>query len=192
MKNFKWVVLGIFALAAAVSQLLWLNFAPLITLIEKKYAVTEDTAGLLLLVFPLVYVLLSLPAGVLIDKKGYRFSLNFGNFLMALFACLRIYDKSFAVLLIAQTGIAVAQPFIVNAISKLVLDWFEKDQGAIATGLGTMGMFIGMSLGLGVTPPMVEHLGFSQSMVIFAIVSVICFILSLLFVCVAYIFERVQ
>jgi MFS family permease len=62
------------------------------------------------------------------------------------------------------------------------LDWFEKDQGAIATGLGTMGMFIGMSLGLGVTPPMVEHLGFSQSMVIFAIVSVICFILSLLFV----------
>src|SRR5450755_1862310 len=135
MKSSKWIVLGVFALAAGLSQLLWLNFAPLITLIEKKYSVTEDTAGLLLLVFPLVYVILSLPTGVLIDKKGYRFSLNLGTFLMAVFAALRIYDQSFAVLLIAQIGIAVAQPFVVNAISKLVLDWFDKEQGAIATGL---------------------------------------------------------
>ncbi|MFO1525212.1 MAG: hypothetical protein U1F16_04470 [Turneriella sp.] len=47
-----------------------------------------------------------------------------------------------------QTGIAIGQPFIMNAISKLVADWFEPEHNALATGLGALGMFIGMALGL--------------------------------------------
>lgn len=176
----KWFALGAFSLSAGLSQFLWLNFAPLITFIQKKYGVSEDYAGLLLLVFPLTYVLLSLYSGKLIDRKGYRFSICIGSLVMAAFACLRIYDESFWILLLAQVGISLAQPFIVNAITKLVLDWFEEEHHAIATGLGTMGMFVGMALGLLVTPILVESLGFSLSMVVFALVSILstllCFV----------------
>ena len=168
----KWLALISFSLSAGLSQFLWLNFAPLITFIQSKYGVSEDYAGLLLLVFPLTYVLLSIPAGKLIDRKGYRFSICLGSILMAAFACLRVYEGSFWVLLIAQIGISIAQPFIVNAITKLVLDWFEKEHHAIATGLGTMGMFIGMALGLLVTPILVKSSGYSFAMTLFALVSV--------------------
>ncbi|MFI5391119.1 MAG: MFS transporter, partial [Bacteriovoracales bacterium] len=102
----KWFALGSFSLSAGLSQFLWLNFAPLITFIEKKYGVSEEYAGLLLLVFPLTYVLLSLYSGKLIDKKGYRFSICLGSTVMATFACLRIFDQSFWILLAAQTGIS--------------------------------------------------------------------------------------
>lgn len=169
----RWVVLGMFMLVAGLSQALWLNYAPLLTMVQAKYAVSEGLASALLLVFPLVYVLLSVSAGQLTDKKGYRFAIGLGAVLMAAFSCLRIYDGgSFWVLLIAQTGIAVGQPFAVNGISKLVADWFTPEQSAIATGLGTMGMFSGMAIGMAATPPAVEALGYQGAMVAFAVVSV--------------------
>ncbi|HEY9839044.1 MAG: MFS transporter [Candidatus Sericytochromatia bacterium] len=170
---YRWVVLAVFTVVAGLSQLLWLNFAPLLSMVQKQYGVSEFMASLLLLVFPLIYVFLSVPAGILIDKKGYRYSIGLGAVLMALFATLRIFDASFWALLIGQIGIAIAQPFVINGISKLVLDWFSEEQSAIATGLGTMGMFIGMAVGMALTPVLVEATGFRLTMVFFAVVSIL-------------------
>lgn len=166
--NHRWLVLVLFMLVAGSSQALWLNFAPLLTLVQTKYGVSEGLASVLLLVFPLVYVLLSVPAGLLTDRKGYTFSVGLGAVLMAGFSLLRISEANFWVLLIAQTGIAIGQPFAVNGISKLVGDWFTPEQSALATGLGTMGLFVGMALGMAATPPLVEGLGYQGAMVVFA------------------------
>ena len=173
----KWLVLMAFMFAAGLNQALWLNFAPLLTRVQATYSVSEGLASTLVLVFPLVYVLLSAPAGVWTDRRGYRFTLVFGAVLQAVFACVRIYDASFWVLLLAQTGIAVAQPFIVNSISKLVADWFPPDASALATGLGTMGMFLGMAAGMAATPPLVEAVGVRGTMAVFAGVAVLCALL---------------
>lgn len=174
MKSNKWLVLVAFMFAAGLNQALWLNFAPLLTLVQTRYSVSETVASLLVLVFPLVYVLLSVPAGVWTDKRGYRFTLVFGAVVQAAFACLRIYDSNFWVLVVAQTGIAVAQPFIVNSISKLVADWFPPETSALATGLGTMGMFLGMAAGMAATPPLVEAYDIRGTMIVFAVVSILC------------------
>src|ERR1035437_8712120 len=115
---YRWVVLGIYAWIAGLSQLLWLNFAPILSLIQKQYAVSETTASLLLLVFPLTYVLLSVHAGALADSKGYKYSIGLGAILMAVFSCLRIDTANFWVLLIAQTGISLGQPYVMNGITK--------------------------------------------------------------------------
>ena len=171
----KWIVLACFALAAGMSQLLWLNFAPILSQIEALYHIPESQASLLILVFPLIYVLLSVHAGSLTDHKGYRYTLMLGTFLMAIFSCLRIYTASFAVMLVAQIGIAIAQPYVVNSISKLVMDWFEKEHEAMATGLGTMGMFIGMALGMAITPPLFESYGLTVTMLIFSALSWLIF-----------------
>ncbi len=181
VKNYKWVNLLLFSISAALSQALWLNFGPLISEIEAKYGVTENTAGLLLMVFPLIYVLISIPAGNFIDIKGFKSGLVLGTFIMTIGAILRIFDFSFPCLLAGQVIIALSQPFIINSISKLVLDWFEKDQEAIATGLGTMGMFIGMSVGLMITPLMVQKAGFRDTMIFFALLSTVSFVSSYYF-----------
>lgn len=164
----RWRVLALFALVAALSQTLWLNYAPLLTMVQQKWGVGEGQASLLLLVFPLIYVLLSVPAGRLTDQKGYRFTVGVGAVAMAAFSALRVFDGSFYVALAAQVGIAVGQPFAVNGISKLVADWFDPDQSAAATGLGTMGMFAGMAAGMAATAPLVEALGYRGAMAAFA------------------------
>ncbi len=161
----RWRVLVAFVFAALVTQLLWLNFAPLLVDVQKTYAVTDDVASLLVLPFPLLYVFLSLPAGRLIDKRGYRAVVGGGMIVTALGAVVRIDSDRFASLLAGQVIIAVAQPFVVNGINKLVADWFSDDEAALATGLGTVGMFIGMALGLATTPPLVVAFDMRTAMI---------------------------
>lgn len=172
--SYRWVVLTVFTVIAGVSQMLWLNFAPLITKITKVYNVSEDQAVFLLIaVFPLLYVVLSLPAGSMIDRKGYKFTVSLAAIVMAVFACVRIFTEKFAFLFIGQLGIAAAQPFVINGVSKLVADWFDEDQTAIATGLATLGMFLGMAIAMALTPVLENAWGLRNTMVFFAGISIV-------------------
>lgn len=168
-------------LVAGLSQAVWLNFAPLLSFVQVRYGVGEDTAGLLILVFPALYVLLSVPSGLIIDRHGYRATLRLAAAGMAICSLMRVFDGGFAWLLAAQIGLAVFQPFAVNPISKLVLDWFAPEQRALATGLGTMGMFMGMAVGIAATPVMVEAWGYQGTMAswagIAAALCALCFVL---------------
>jgi predicted MFS family arabinose efflux permease len=164
----RWAVLAAYTLVAGVSQMLWLNFAPLLGLVQNRYGVSEEVAGLLVGVFPLLYVVLSIPAGALTDRRGYRVTVGTGAIVMAIAACVRILDHDFWFLLAGQIGVAIAQPFVGNGISKLVADWFPDQQGALATGLGTVGMFAGMAVGLAATPALVAASDLGTAMVVFA------------------------
>jgi len=161
-------VLAAYTMVVGINQMLWLNFAPLLSLIQRRHGVSELLASALLLVFPLLYVVFSIPAGRLIDRRGYRLAVGGGALVMAAFSWVRVDEGHFAALLIGQIGIAVAQPYLLNGISKLVADWFSEEQGALATGLGTMGMFLGMAAGMAATPALVEALGMRATMAGFA------------------------
>jgi predicted MFS family arabinose efflux permease len=167
----RWAVLAAYTLVAGVSQMLWLNFAPLLGLLQNRYGVSAETAGLLIGVFPLLYVVLSIPAGALTDARGYRATVGAGALVMAAAACVRILDHDFRFLLAGQIGVAIAQPFVGNGISKLVADWFSDEQGALATGLGTVGMFVGMAVGLAATPALVAAADLRTAMVVFAAIT---------------------
>ncbi len=171
-KPYRWAVLMAYFGVAAMSQMLWLNLAPLVSFIQLKYDVSELMVSSLLLSFPLFYVALSMHSGTMIDRKGYRYVIILGSIISAAFACVRIFDGNFYMLVIGQTGIAIGQPYIINGISKLVSDWFGKEEGAMATGIGTAGMLIGMALGMGLTPALNESMGFSATMMVFAGISV--------------------
>jgi predicted MFS family arabinose efflux permease len=171
-KPFRWAVLMAYFGVAAMCQFLWLNLAPLVSFLQLKYQVSELAVSSLLLSFPLLYVLLSIHSGTLIDKKGYRYVIMLGSIISAVFACVRVFDDNFYILVIGQTGIAIGQPYIINGISKLVSDWFDKEEVAMATGIGTAGMLIGMAIGMGLTPALNESLGFQKTMLVFAILSI--------------------
>ena len=166
----RWIVLAAFAGVAGVSQMLWLNFAPLISLLQQRYGVSELAASAPTLVFPLFYVVLSLHAGALVDRRGFKFTVALGSYLMAAFSLLRIYDAYWAVLA-GQIGIAIGQPYVMNGISKLVSDWFDEDETALATGLGTVGMFVGCALGMALTPALVA-VNYTFAMIIFALIAI--------------------
>lgn len=152
LKNYRWIVLFAYMGVLGVSQLLWLNFAPITNDIIQQYHTTELWAGMLTIIFPLIYVFLSIPSGRLIDQFGYKAVVSLSALWMVVFAFIRILDHQMIWLLIGQLGVAIAQPFIFNSISKLVSDCFDEDQVGLAMGIGTVGAFIGMIVGLGLSP----------------------------------------
>ncbi len=169
VSGYRWVVLGAYMVIAALTQMYWLNFASIDTFLEKNLSVSAMRVGWLALVFPLVYLFLSIPSGFVIDKKGYRFSVGLGAILSAVFASLRLVNPaSYAILLLSQIGIALGQPFVLNGVTKLAVGWFPEEEEATAVGLGSLALFIGMIVGLGVTPSLVQAFGFEKMLLVYA------------------------
>ncbi|MFB0500931.1 MAG: MFS transporter [Candidatus Bathyarchaeia archaeon] len=166
-------------IVAAISQLLWLNFATITTpQMENLFGVSKSDIGLLSAVWPLLFIPLSIPTGMLVDTKGFKLTVTFGAAIMALFAVLRIFSgEDFTLLLIFQAGAALGQPFVFNGISKLATLWFPLKERALATGLGTMGLFLGMITALTLTPFLVPEgatlTQLTTMLVIYAVVSLV-------------------
>ncbi len=171
--GYRWIVLSIYAVLAGVTQMLGLNFAPLLSLLQSEFSISELLSSMTIMVFPLIYVLISIPTGILIDRWGYKRAVGLGAGLTLVFACLRICNISFGMLLVSQAGIALGQPLIVNGVTKLVSDWFNTEEIATATGLCAVGIFIGMAVGMATSPPLVLAFGFRGAMIVFAAITTV-------------------
>jgi len=173
--NYKWIVLTVFIIVALISQLLWLTFAPISSEMEKIYGVTAFDISLLSLVWPLIFVITAIPVGIFIDKKGFKISVAFGSLFLAVFSILRIFsffpEPNFTILLISQTGAAISQPFIFGSITKISASWFPKNEQGLATGLGTIGLFLGMMIALAITPLIYLSYGAINLLIIYAGIS---------------------
>jgi MFS family permease len=172
--RYRWVVLAVYMYISALTQLYWLNFAAIETFVEERFSISASTVMWFTLVFPLVQVLLSLPAGMLIDKKGFKYGVGIGALFTGVFAMLRLVNTdSFTVLLISQIGIAIGQPFVLNGVTKLVVTWFPQKEEATAVGLGSLALLVGMMVGLGATPALVQSLGFERMLLIYGVLGVL-------------------
>jgi MFS family permease len=159
---------------AALTQLYWLNFAAIETYIEELLSIPASSVMWFTLVFPLIQVLLTMPAGIIIDKKGFKYGIGIGVLFTGIFAMLRLLNPaSFAVLLIAQIGISIGQPFVLNSVTKLAVTWFPQKEEATAVGLGSLALFIGMMVGLGATPVLVQTLGFRSMLLIYGAIGIV-------------------
>jgi MFS family permease len=178
--GYRWIVLLVFMFIAAVTQILWITFAPISSLVAGLYAVTELDIALLSLIFMVVYLPVSIPSAYLIDSKGFRYAAGVGAIITAVFAVCRVFAPNYLLLLIFSAGIAIGQPFVFNSPTKIASRWFPAKERGIATGLGTMAIFLGIMLGLLVTPFAVVGIGFFSTMLGYAIVAVIAAILFLI------------
>ncbi|WP_290624108.1 MULTISPECIES: MFS transporter [unclassified Archaeoglobus] len=172
-KSYRWVVLLVYILAGIISQIMWITFSPILPIVEEIYNVGDAEVGLLSAVFPIVFIILALPIGYYVDKRGFRKAVLLGSAFFAVFGVLRVFATTFLLLLIFQTLAAVGQPFIFNSISKLVKSWFPAEEAGLATGLGSISLFIGTILGLSLTPVLTVTLGFEKMLLIYGVAAFI-------------------
>ena len=76
-------------------------------------------------------------------------------------------------MIISQIGIAVGQPLVLGATTKLPGRWFPAEERATATGLGTLAIYLGVLLSLIVTPLLTASYGFKGALVIWGVVAVV-------------------
>lgn len=157
----KWLILAAFSLIVGVNQLLWLTFATIVISTQEHFGVSEFKANLLTLIFPAVYVLLSIHSGKLLDQQGYKKIVSFAAILMLAGSIIRLFGvSSYWVVFVGQLMIAISQPYMTNAINQITTDWFPDDQIGTATGLTVGGLFFGMGVGAFISPMLIESVGF--------------------------------
>lgn len=179
--KYRWIMLSIYMFIVAVNQLLWITFAPITMDATKFYHVSDMQIGMLSMCFMIVFIIVSIPASWVIDTYGIRIGVGIGAVLTGVFGMLRGIATGYDLLLWSQIGIAVGQPFIINAITKLAGRWFRIEERATAAGLGTLAMYIGVLVGMILTPILAKNHGINGMLYIYGVTSIIAALIFILF-----------
>jgi cyanate permease len=84
---------------------------------------------------------------------------------------------NYTLVLVAQIGIAIGQPFILNAVTTVAARWFPVRERATASGLGSLAIYLGILLGLVLTPYLALHAGIGNMLVIYGVIAVVSAVL---------------
>jgi predicted MFS family arabinose efflux permease len=139
----KWSAIVAYALVGAATQLVWLNFAGVTTVASERYGVSESAIGWLAQVFPLLYVVLSIPAGLVLDR-WFRTGLLIGAILTAVGASVRLIGDNYSWLLVGQLLASVAQPLVLNAVTGITGRYLAEKDRPTGIAAGTASIFAGM------------------------------------------------
>ena len=180
--GYRWVVLLTFMIVIALNQLLWITFAAITTQAMQFYNVSELGIGLLSLSFMIVYIIISFPASWAIDTYGIRVGVGIGAALTGIFGLTRgLVASSYTWVLVAQIGIAIGQPFILNAVTTVAARWFPMQERATASGLGSLAIYLGILVGLAFTPYLTIQSGIPGMLITYGIVSAVAMFVFFLF-----------
>jgi MFS family permease len=179
---YRWVVLAVFMLINLTIQILWISYAPITGLAAKFYGVTDLNIGLLAMVYMMAFIPLSIPVSWAIDTYGFRRTVSIGAVLMGIFGVVRgLAGADYSLVLISTIGIAIAQPFLLNAWTKVPAQWFSIEERATAVGLVTLSNLVGTALGMILPPILIETISIPQSQLLYGGAAAFSAVLFLIF-----------
>jgi MFS family permease len=180
--GYRWLILLAFMFITGMNQMTWITFAPITSKAVEFYGLKSDLMiSLLSMSFMAVYILLVIPAAWAIDTWGFRVAVGIGAALTGIFALTRgIFAHNFSLVFASQIGLAIAQPFIIGAITKLVARWFPIKERATAAGLGTLAMYLGIMIAMIITPPLTLKLGIPGMLRCYGVASVVAALIFLI------------
>lgn len=178
---YRWVVLAVFMFINLTIQILWISYAPITGVAAAYYGVGDLQIGFLAMTFMIAFIPLSIPVSWVIDTFGFRIAVGIGAVMMGVFGLLRGFAGSdYTLVLWSTIGIAVAQPFLLNAWTTVPAKWFPIESRATAVGLVTFANLVGTALGMVLTPILIESMSISRVQLIYGVITVVSSVLFLL------------
>ena len=184
---YRWVVLSLYVLITIIIEIQWLTFASISEVAQDFYQTTTLRIDFLSMIYMLIFIVMSIPASYVIDTWGLKKGLMIGATLTGVFGALKAWGaESLLLVTIAQIGLAMAQPFILNAVTKVGAKWFPVQERATVAGLGSLAQYLGIIVALAVTPLLMPQLDngtyeLAKMLQIYGIISVAGAMLVLLF-----------
>ena len=170
--GYRWIVLAVFMFINLTIQVLWIGYAPITGPAATFYGVSDLQIGFLAMTFMIAFIPLSLPVSWAIDTYGYRKSVSLGAILMGVFGVVRgLAGANYTLVLLSTIGIAVAQPFLLNAWTTVPAKWFNVEFRATAVGLVTLANLVGTALGMVLTPILTETMPIPTVQLIYGVVA---------------------
>ncbi len=184
---YRWIILTLLMLVTFVVSIQWLTHAAVVRPAEVFYKGQVDPASFLnidflALSYMLIFLAMSLPASYIIDTYGIKTGLTIGSLMVAVFSITKaLFATSFNGVVISQIGLAIAQPFILNAVTAVTVRWFPFSERGLAAGMAVLAQYLGIIVAMLVTPlivgshPELENYGtgFEKMLWIYGILSLV-------------------
>ncbi len=193
---YRYVILAAFMLITVAIEIQWLTHAAVARPAEVFYGGQFNPESFLnidflAMIYMVAFLVMSFPASYVIDTYGIRTGLAIGAIMLAGFSLMKAaFADSFTGVVIAQTGLALAQPFILNGVTAVTARWFPLYERGMAAGLLALAQYIGIIVAMLVTPILVGSdpsqadygSGFERMLWIYGIISVVAALSSLLLI----------
>ncbi|HSO86100.1 MAG TPA: MFS transporter [Draconibacterium sp.] len=183
---YRWMILAVYFLITVIIEIQWLSFASISSAAQEFYQTTALRIDFLSMIYMIVFILMSIPVSYVIDTYGLKTGLFAGALLTGIFGVLKaLGGRSLLMVTIAQAGLALAQPFILNSVTKVGAKWFPVNERATVAGLGSLAQYIGIIVALAVTPLLIlenqSNYGIEKMLWIYGIISLAGSVLLLVF-----------
>ena len=172
--GYRWVILAVYFLINVLMQVQWITFAPITSEAVTFYNVSPLQIDLLSLIFMIVYLFVSFPASYIIDTYGIRIGIGIGAILMGIFGFMKgFYGTSYTMIIVAQIGIAIGQPFVLNSVTKVGVRWFPLHERATQAGISVLAQFVGIIIAMIFTPFLFRTYGMEKMLMFYGIITLI-------------------
>lgn len=179
---YRWVVLFATVPAVVATEMMWLTFSPIASIMEEAYGVSNFAVNMLATSYMIMFIICCIPASYVIDRFGFRASLIIGGLLTGIFGFTRAaFSDSFTMITVSQFMLAAGQPFLLNVTTKVAANWFPFRERATADGILTMAQYLGFAIPMVLSPMLAESAGISFMLKVFAAVGIVAAVIVILF-----------
>ncbi len=193
---YRFVILSVFMLITVAIEIQWLTHAAVARPAGLFYEGQFDPSSFfnidfLAMAYMVIFLIMSFPASYVIDTYGIKAGISIGAILLGVFSIMKaIFAQSFTGVVVAQIGLAAAQPFILNGVTAVTARWFPLSERGMAAGLLALAQYVGIIIAMLVTPALVGSkpeladygTGFEKMLWIYGIISFVAAVLFLLFI----------
>jgi len=148
---FRWVMLAGVSLLYCCFAMVHFSTSSLAALMIQDLNLSLSEMGNVMGAWPMAYILLSIPVGLLLDRFGIRYMLLLGIAAVAVSVYMRSTATNYEEMFFAILIFGIGAPFISLGVPKLVREWFAYEQRGIALGICISMTALGSILGLTLT-----------------------------------------
>ena len=164
---YRLVMLTFSFTVAFLLHLLLFSTAPMVTVVMEEMRLSHADFGLVFSVAMISLILFRIPWGLIGDRIGYLNALRIALPLSAAFATLRAFSPGYLTLLLSQFFLGLGLAAVLPCLPLLVREWAPKSPG-LSTGIYVSGFAAGNAAALGLTPHLLEIVGWRDILLIYS------------------------
>ncbi|MGE5574885.1 MAG: MFS transporter, partial [Ignavibacteria bacterium] len=175
--RYRWAILIVVVFGFVLFNFALQSVPPLLNSFQKIFNVDNSTAALLMSLVVIPGIFLALPAGMLINKYGFRSIGGISAILVAIGSIITAVSATFPQALIGRLIIGVGGCFLTIGAAAIIPQWFHPKEMGKAMGIYVAGVPIAVVAAFFATPILAQNYGWQTPFYIASVTSILSAIL---------------
>ena len=171
--KYRWVILFVAVFGFVLFNFAFQSVPPLLNSFQVIFNVDNSAAGLLMSLVVIPGVFLALPAGMLINKHGFRKIGGTSAILVAVGSLITAVSLTFPQALLGRLIIGIGGCFLTIGAAVVIPQWFEPKEMGKAMGIYVAGVPIAVIAAFFATPILAQNYGWQTPFYLASSASVI-------------------